>query len=114
MVSAGFQTSERRRGGRVLMRVPIHVRGTAEDGNEFEEAAHTEAVSARGSMARIPRQPKMGSEMAVTNRFSQQTAKFRVAWLGKKPADGLWEVGIEAIGPLEDFWGLRFPSEPAS
>jgi len=96
------------------MRVPIQVRGTTEDGSEFEEAAYTEAVSARGSMARILRLPKMGSEVTVTNRFSRQTAKFRVAWLGKTPTNGLWEVGIEAIEPLGDFWGLRFPTEPAS
>ena len=107
------QTKERRRGARVLMRLPIEVRGIAEDGSDLLEITHTDAVSAHGAMVRTSRLPQMGSEVAVTNRFSQQTARFRIAWLGPEPSEGFWEVGIEGLRPLEEFWGLRFPVRAA-
>lgn len=102
----------RRRGPRVVMRVPIEVRGIAEDGSEFEEDMHTSVVGSVGAMIRTSRSLQMNSEVSVTNRFSQQTQQFRVAWIGEKQADGSWEIGLEALQPLDDFWGVRFPSKP--
>ena len=108
-MSDTFQSYGRRKGGRVLMRVPVEVRGTAQDGSVLEESTHTGVVGALGAMVRTSRLLQMGTEVAVTNRFSQQTAKFRVVWVGEQNTDGLWEIGIESLLPLEDFWGVRFP-----
>jgi hypothetical protein len=91
------------------MRVPVEVRGTAQDGSVLEESTHTGVVGALGAMIRTSRLLQMGTEVVVTNRFSQQTAKFRVVWVGEQNTDGSWEIGIESLLPLEDFWGVRFP-----
>jgi len=91
------------------MRVPVEVRGTAQDGSVLEESTHTSVVGALGAMVRTSRLLQIGTVVVVTNRFSQQTAKFRVAWVGEQQTDGLWEIGIESLLPLEDFWGVRFP-----
>ena len=108
-LSETFQSYGRRKGGRVLMRVPVEVRGTAQDGSVLEESTHTSVVGALGAMVRTSRLLQIGTVVVVTNRFSQQTAKFRVAWVGEQQTDGLWEIGIESLLPLEDFWGVRFP-----
>jgi hypothetical protein len=111
-LSETFQTYGRRKRGRVLMRVPVEVCGTAQDGSVIEESTHTGVVGALGAMVRTSRLLQMGTDVVVTNRLSQQTAKFRVVWLGEQQADGFWEIGIESFLPLEDFWGVRFPPKP--
>jgi hypothetical protein len=103
---------ERRRGARVVMRVPVEVRGTAEDGTPIEEETHTGSVGSLGAMIRTSRLLQMGSEVVVTNGFSQQTAKFRVVWVKDRESEGLCEIGIESLKPLDDFWGVRFQPKP--
>jgi hypothetical protein len=62
-----------------------------------------------GAMIRTSRLLQMDSEVVVTNRFSQETGKFRVVWVKDRQADNLWEIGIESLQPLDAFWGVRFP-----
>jgi len=110
-----LSTSEfekRRQGARVVMRVPVEIRGTTEDGQTLEESTHTGVVGVLGAMIRTSQALKIGSEVEVTNRFSQQTAKFRVAWVGDRKEGQPWEIGIESLAPLDDFWGVRFPPKP--
>jgi hypothetical protein len=103
-----------RRVERVVMRVPVGIRGTAEDGSAVDECTHTEVVGALGAMIRTSRPLQMGSEVVVTNRFSQQIAKFCVVWAGENQKEGFWEMGIESLQSLNDFWGVRFPPKPAA
>jgi hypothetical protein len=105
---------KRREGARVVMRVPVEVRGTAVDGIPLEESTHTGVVGVLGAMIWTSRMLQIGTEVEITNRFSQQTAKFRVAWV-KDNRDGeeLWETGVESLRPLNDFWGVRFPPKPS-
>jgi hypothetical protein len=106
------QFEKRRSGARVVMRVPVEVRGTAVDGTPLEESTHTGVVGVQGAMIWTSRMLQVGTEVELTNRFSQQTAKFRVVWV-KDQADGeLWETGVESLQPLDDFWGVRFPPKP--
>src|SRR6266699_42186 len=111
-LSETIQPYGRRKHQRVLMRVPVEVRGTARDGSVFEESAHTGVVGPLGAMVRTSRPLRMGTEVVLTNRFSQQTARFRVVWVGGQQTDGVWETGIESLVPLDDFWGVRFPPKP--
>jgi hypothetical protein len=91
------------------MRVPVEIRGTAADGTTFEESTHTGVVGVMGAMIWTSRMLQIGTEVELTNRFSQQTAKFRVAWVKDQPDGQLWESGVECSRPLDDFWGVRFP-----
>lgn len=108
-MSETSQFGGRRRCGRILMRVPVDVSGTADDGSPLEENTHTGVVGALGAMVRTSRKLQMGAEVTVTNRFSQQTAKFLVVWINDRQDGALWEIGIESLQPLDDFWGVRFP-----
>jgi hypothetical protein len=92
-----------------VLRVPVEVRGTSDDGSPLEEATYTAVVGVQGALLLTSRLLKMGSEVSVTNRFSQQTGTFRVVWINARKTDILWEIGVESLQPLEDFWGVRFP-----
>jgi len=94
------------------MRVPVEVRGTAVDGSALEESTHTGVVGELGAMIWTSRMLRFGSEVELTNRFSQQTAKFRVAWVKDQQDGELWETGLESLRPLDGFWGVRFPAKP--
>jgi hypothetical protein len=106
------QFEKRRSGARVVMRVPVEVRGTAVDGTTLEESTHTGVVGVQGAMIWTSRMLQVGTEVELTNRFSQQTAKFRVVWVKDQPDGELWETGVESLQPLDDFWGVRFPPKP--
>jgi hypothetical protein len=103
------QFKNERQGPRVTMRVPVEVRGTAADGTPLEEIAFTGVVGTQGAMIWTSRKMEVGSELEITNRFSQQTARFRVAWVKDPQGGQLWETGVESLVPLHDFWGVRFP-----
>ncbi|HWX38710.1 MAG TPA: hypothetical protein VNY09_05685 [Candidatus Sulfotelmatobacter sp.] len=106
------QFEKERQAGRVVMRVPVEIRGTDADGQPLEESTFTGVVGALGAMIWASRRLQVGSEIELTNRFSQQTATFRVAWVKDQPEGKLWETGLESIKPLDDFWGVRFPPKP--
>ena len=91
------------------MRVPVEARGTAADGNVLDESTYTRVVGVLGAMIWISRKLQVGTEVEVTNRFSQRTAKFRVVWVKDPENSELWETGVESLQPLDDFWGVRFP-----
>lgn len=95
------------------MRVPIEIRGTAVNGDPLEESAHTNVIGVMGAMILISRMLKVGSEVEITNRFSQRTARFRVAWVKDGHNGQVWETGVESLEPLDDFWGVRFPPKPS-
>ena len=108
------QFKNQRQGARVVMRVPVEIRGTAADGNPLEESTHTGVVGVLGAMIWTSRMLRVGTEVELTNRFSQQTAKFRVAWVKDQQDGELWETGVESLEPLDDFWGVRFPPKPGN
>jgi hypothetical protein len=103
------QFKKQRQGARVVMRVPVEVRGITMDGSPLVESAHTGVVGELGAMIWTSRMLQVGTEVELTNRFSQQTATFRVAWVKDQQEGGLWETGVECLRPLDDFWGVRFP-----
>ena len=94
------------------MSVPVRVCITETDGSHSEEEAHTGVVGVLGAMIQMPHGMEIGAELDVINHFSQRTARFRVVWVNA-PEDGdLWQIGIESLQPLGDFWGVRFPPRP--
>ena len=101
-----------RQSGRVVMRFPVEIRGATEDGKPLEEQTFTSVVGAMGAMILTSRKMPVGAEVELTNRFSHQTTRFRVAWVRQQEEGSLWETGLESLKPLDDFWGVRFPPKP--
>jgi len=90
----------------------VEVRGAARDGSVMEETAHTGVVSPLGALVRTASPLQMGTDVVLTSQFSQQTARFRVVWVGEEQTGSLWETGIESLAPLDGFWGVHFPPKP--
>lgn len=108
-MASELKLRDKRRGERVLIRVPVHIKGVAEDGSAVLEPAEAVVVSRYGALLRTSTRLKKGSPLAVTNGFSKETEEFHVVWASEKQTDGGWDTGIEAKNPREDFWGIRFP-----
>jgi len=102
--------SERRRGERLLIRIPVKINAIGKDGQHINEASETAVVSRFGAMLRVSTPLKQATHMEVMNNFTQQLEKFRVVWVAEKPKEGKWDVGIEIVVPREDFWGVSFPT----
>jgi PilZ domain len=113
-LNESFEFERRRQGSRVHMRVPVEVRCMTADGRRLEEKTQTGVVGAQGAMVQMSCLVEMGTEVEVTNHFSQQTAKFRVVWARDTEDGGLFEIGMESLQPLGDFWGVRFPPRDTS
>jgi len=91
------------------LRVPVEIRGIAADGIAMEESTFTGVVGETGAMIWTSKALQVGTQVELTNHFSQRTAKFRVVWVKEPQDNGLWENGVESLQPLDDFWGVRFP-----
>ena len=101
---------EPRRGERVLIRIPVHLKGVGLDDSEVNEPAEAIIVSRYGALLRVVSRLQKGSELTLMNGFTQEVETFRVVWVADKQTEGHWDIGIEAIHPREDFWGIRFPT----
>jgi len=110
MDEANHLEPERRRGSRLVMQVPLSIRGKTRDGRVLSEHTLTEVIGAQGAMIRTSQLLQMGSDLEVTNRLSEQTLRFRVVWAGENQKEGQWEIGIEAAGMPEGFWGVLLPA----
>jgi hypothetical protein len=108
-VDDNSQFDNLRQSARVVMRVPVEIRGITVDGIVFEETTYTRVIGVHGAMIWTSKSLQNSAEVELTNRFSQRTAKFRVAWVKEPNGTHLWEAGMESLGPLDDFWGVRFP-----
>lgn len=111
-MSADQPIRERRRGERVLIRIPITVYGLTKDNRHLSEEAETAVVSRTGALVRARAAFKPGGTVQVTNGFSKEEQSFKVVWVSDQPKQGYFEVGVEMMTPREEFWGIRFPPRP--
>ena len=101
---------ERRRGERVIIRIPVILYGLTKDNHHISEEAETVAISRTGALVRSRSQFKTGGVIELTNSFSKQADKFRVVWASDAARQGCYDLGLEMLTPRDDFWGLSFPA----
>ena len=100
----------RRRSQRVLMQVPVRVRGTDSQGNPFEEETETLAINAHGALTLINARVTSGSKILLQHRRTQEEQECHVVFLGPVRA-GKAEIGLEFSDPRPTFWRVAFPPE---
>ena len=93
---------------RVRVSLPVSLSGVTRDGKPINEKGET-VVGRHGALLRTPACLVPGTTLEVMNGHTHEVEKFRVAWVGAEPRDGLYDVGLEILTPREDFWGMRFP-----
>ena len=100
----------RRRSQRVLMQVPVRIRGTDAQGNPFEEEKETLAINAHGALVPVSARVTSGSKVQMQHKRTEEEQECHVAFLGPVRA-GKAEVGLEFSEPRPAFWRVAFPPE---
>src|ERR1700675_2061903 len=99
--------AERRRSQRVVIAMPVLVRGKTA-GKPFEEETNTVSVSATGGLVRLAAAVGRAQEIAVVNPKTPEELPSVVTFVGLKDA-GKTEVGVKFGEPSPLFWRIAFP-----
>ncbi len=97
-----------RREARISKRIRVTVRGSDRNGNPFVQTAYALDVSRHGArLDGIGYLTCPGETVQLKHHW--RIAHFRVAWVGQvgTPQDG--QVGIFALEPKKNFWGVALP-----
>jgi PilZ domain len=100
----------RRRSQRVLMQVPVRVRGTDSQGQPFEEETETLAINAHGALILVSARLTSGGKVLMQHKRTQEEQECHVAFLGPVRG-GRAEIGLEFSEPRPAFWRVAFPPE---
>jgi hypothetical protein len=100
----------RRRSMRVLLSVPIHVRGKDKEQQDFGEETRTLVVNAHGALISLGAKVTPGQRITVSNKSTQKELECRVVHLGTASA-GKVQTGIEFVSPCGQFWQIDFPPD---
>jgi len=100
----------RRRSARVLLSVPVIVKGTLPDGNKFEEEARTLVVNAHGALLSLGIALPGGQQLTLVHKLTRKSIECKTVYIGK-PQAGKAQVGIEFLKPTPMFWQIDFPPE---
>jgi hypothetical protein len=97
-----------RRSERIILYMPLVVRGVAADSKIFQEEATSLIVNAHGTLLMLGRKVAVGQSVIVTNPKNWDDCEGKVAYVGA-PYAGLARVGIEFTRPAPDFWSVSSP-----
>jgi hypothetical protein len=100
----------RRRSQRVLMQVPLRLRGADAQGQNFEEFTETLAINAHGALVLLEARVTSGSVIQVRHNKTEEEQECHVVFLGPVRG-GKAEVGLEFTVPRSSFWRVAFPPE---
>jgi hypothetical protein len=98
----------RRRSQRILMQVPIRVRGKDAQGKDFEEYTETLAINAHGALVLLNARVTSGSIVQLRHNKTEEEQECHVAFLGPVRS-GRAEIGVEFSVPRPAFWRVAFP-----
>lgn len=97
-----------RRSERVLLDVPVVIRGDSADHHEFREETFTVTVSAHGALLMLETKVALGQSIVIMNPQNWDEREGKVAYIGPDRA-GLAQVAVEFQQPAPEFWSLESP-----
>lgn len=100
----------RRRSMRVLLSVPITVKGKTAANQDFDEETRTLVVNAHGALISLAASVAAAQEITVANKATDSTQQCRVVYVGSQQA-GKSQMGIEFVKPSPSFWQIDFPPD---
>jgi hypothetical protein len=103
-------TGARRRSQRVLMQVPVRLRGKDAQGQDFEESTETLAINAHGALVLLSARVTSGGVIVMRHNKTEEEQECQVAFLGPVRG-GKAEIGLEFSVPRPAFWRVAFPPE---
>ena len=109
-VENSWFASTRRQSQRLLVRIAVHVIGKSKSGKMFDEATHTQAVSAHGALVTLSVSVKKRQRLILANERTKESLECIAAYIG--PAqENVFNVGLAFILPNPSFWSVTFPPE---
>ena len=100
----------KRRSQRVLMQVPVRLRGTDAQGASFDEETETLAISAHGALVLLQTRLTSGSTIQLQHKKTSEVQECHVVFLGPVRGNKA-EIGLEFSAPRPQFWRVAFPPE---
>jgi hypothetical protein len=97
-----------RRSKRVILDVPLVIRGEAEDKRPFREETFTLTISAHGGLVVLENRVALGQTVVLMNPKTWDEREGTIAFLGP-PYAGLATVGIQFAQPAPEFWAISSP-----
>jgi len=99
-----------RRSVRVLLSVPIHVRGKDGENRRFDEETRTLVANAHGALISLAARVVIGQQVTVSNTATQQSRDCRIVYV-ESGGSGKIQIGIEFLEPSSIFWQIDFPPD---
>lgn len=99
-----------RRSQRVWFTSPIRVSGSNAAGTQWSEETSTLIVSAHGALILLEHSVVQDQTLTLSRLNFPEERACRVAMVGKQTG-GMLEVGLELLGPYNNFWNV--PNPPA-
>lgn len=97
-----------RRSSRLNVRIPVRISGTYPDGKPFAEDTHILTVSRYGARLTSTLPLKLGTQIKVKPKHGDQSAIFRLVWLGGADTPRAGQIGVEYI-KVSNLLGISFP-----
>src|SRR5260370_12164133 len=100
--------TEKRRGVRFPVVVPVEAKWQEASGKSVKEAAHAVEVNALGGLLEMKAYPSVGSQLELTNLLSGEAFRARVVGTRRSTEGRMLGVAVELLIPSETFWGVNF------
>ena len=97
-----------RRETRLSKRIRVRVRGSDHSGQKFVQKVCVVDVSRHGARVEDIGYFTRPGDMIEVRRY-WQTARFRVAWIGAVGTPEAGQVGVVALDPDKNIWGVKLP-----
>lgn len=108
---APAKVEETRRTERVLLKIPIQVRGKQADGTPFKENSSTLVINRDGARIGLKSSLRPGDQVTIKNLQNELSCPFRVVGRTSKSLGEGPEWGVECLEPEVKFWGIHFPDK---
>jgi hypothetical protein len=100
--------TNRRRGQRVVVSIPVQVEAKDRWGQEHREETKTISVNAHGALLALDMELIKGQTITLRDLSSQDALECAVAYLGASE-QGRREVGVSFVQPNKCLWRIAFP-----
>jgi hypothetical protein len=107
-----FRLKERRRTVRVMLTVPLRVRGETAAGEKFSAKARSHSVSLHGASIELNEDVVLGEILQLENENTGEKAEGKVVYI-RRARDGKRYVALEFTSPDVNFWHMVFPTPGA-
>lgn len=100
--------TNRRRGHRVIVSIPVEVEAKDRWGQEHREETRTISVTAHGALLALDMDLVKGQTITLRDPSSQDALECSVVYLGPSQ-QGRREVGVSFVQPNKSLWRIAFP-----